>query len=643
MADRTEAARLDALRQLDLLDTQPSEAFDRITRMAGQIFGLPIAAVSLTDCDRQWFKSRIGVEHTSIPRDKAPCAQVAESVDLVVIPDLLADAYYSDSPLARSGVRFYAGAPFATREGFGLGSMCVLGPEPRQASASELTSLTDLAAMVMAQIELQHAFGRIDPLSGLPNRTPFVEDLEDLARDCSPHERRFAVLVDLASPQQIGDVVRVMGPAYLDEMIDEATRALRAAIGPQRKAYHVAATQFALLAAPGVEEQAYVALLARMLGEIRQSASSRFVTTTTIGVAPFVPGEATPRDVLRSAHSAAQDARGNETRVSIYSPVRDTAHQRRFALLNAFGAALEGSGQLRLAYQPRIDLASGACVGAEALLRWTHPTLGEVSPGEFMPMVERTSMARAATAWVLDAATAQLAAWRDTGLALPLSVNVSAANLLEHDFADRVAHGLARNALAADCLELEMTESAVMEDAGKAIAVLEAVAGAGTRLAIDDFGTGYSSFAYLQRLPAHVVKIDQSFVLDLATDERNRALVSTMASLAHDLGYRVVAEGVETREVLDRVEGAACDEGQGYFFGRPMTPESFVTWRRDWLGPHLTPIDAWAPTGSSAPRPGSRSRSERYPQPRRGLGLPPSIVADPPSTRELVQAARLAT
>ena len=222
MAERTEEARLDALRRLDLLDTPPSEAFDRITRMAGQVFGLPIAAVSLTDQDRQWYKSSIGLEHSFMPREKAPCAQVAESNDLLVIPDLLEDPCYCHSPLARSGVRFYAGAPLTTREGFGLGAMCVQGLQPRQICASELASLADLAAMVLAQIELRHAFGRLDPLSGLPNRIQFGEDLDDLARERPRGERRLAVLIDLASPEQLDSVVRVMGPGYFDDMIDEA-------------------------------------------------------------------------------------------------------------------------------------------------------------------------------------------------------------------------------------------------------------------------------------------------------------------------------------------------------------------------------------------------------------------------------------
>jgi GAF domain-containing protein len=153
------------------LDTAPSESFDRITRMASQIFDLPISAVSLTDRDRQWFKSRVGVAHREIPRMKAPCAEVAACTDFVLIPDLLADPCYANSVLAEQGVRFYRRGPLVTRDGYGLGALCVLGTEPRSITEAETRVVERLAQMVMAQIELQHAFGRIDPVSGLPNET----------------------------------------------------------------------------------------------------------------------------------------------------------------------------------------------------------------------------------------------------------------------------------------------------------------------------------------------------------------------------------------------------------------------------------------------------------------------------------------
>lgn len=612
----TEDARLDALHQLRLLDTPPSEAFDRITRMASLVFSLPIAAVSLTDLDRQWFKSRIGVSHTSIPRDKAPCAQVAERADRLVIPDLLADECYRDSPLARSGIRFYAGAPLVTRDGFGLGAMCVLGTEPRTAETSEMAALSDLAAMVMAQIELQHAFGRIDPQSGMPNRNQFIEDLEDLARDRPPHEQRLAVLVDIASARQLSGMLRVVGAAHFDDAIHEAARTVRAAVGPDRTAYHVAATQFAFLAPLDADEQNYKALLAATLHKAGNRSGSRFLTTTVIGIAPFILGRLDPRGVLRIAHSAAQDAREAGERIGIYSSVQDELHQRRFMLLKEFSMALEKGDQLTLVFQPRMELTTGACIGAEALLRWTHPLIGSISPAEFIPLVEQTEMARAVTAWVLEAALGQLAAWRRADIHVRISVNVSAANLAEPDLATRIAHGLAQHDVPAECLELEVTESAVMEDPARALALLETIAATGVRLAIDDFGTGHSSLSYLQRLPIQIVKIDQSFMRDVLTSSRRQLLVSTMISLSHGLGFRVVAEGVESEPVLEHLKRVGCDEAQGYLFGRPMSPEDFIAWRQDRTCAHRPPAHRADPPfavarrtrGNAAPKFGASMR-----------------------------------
>jgi EAL domain-containing protein (putative c-di-GMP-specific phosphodiesterase class I)/GGDEF domain-containing protein len=583
MSNQDEEARLDALYKLNLLDTSPNESFDRITRMASQIFGLPISAVSLTDRDRQWFKSRVGVEHMSIPREKAPCARVAEAAEAVLIPDLLADDRYRTSILAGQGIRFYAGAPLITRDGLGLGALCVLGTEARTATAAEMAALDDLAQMVMSQIELQHAFGRIDPLSGLPNRTQFIDDLDDLGRDGSGHPR-LAVLVDLARAEQLNIGVRVMGSGYIDDMVQEATRTLRSILGPSRVIYHIAPTQFAFVVAPDIGEEACVTELTLLLEQLRAATNARFVMSATAGIAPFVTGQTTPRDVLRTAQNAALDARPSETGVSVYSTSNDGAHRRRFGLLNDFGAALDQPGQLRLVFQPRIHLGTGTCVGAEALLRWSHPTLGEVPPGEFIPIVEQTSLARPTTAWVLDAGIKQLGIWCAAGRRIQLSLNISAANLNEADFVKRVQRYLLEHGVLATMLELEVTESAVMENSGRAASQLAALNDAGIQLAIDDFGTGYSSLSYLQRLPAKVVKIDQSFVRDLANAEREQALVRSMITLSHDLDYRVVAEGIETAEAAEMLTQMGCDEGQGYFFARPMELADFERWLDDHEG-----------------------------------------------------------
>ena len=578
MPEYQEEARLDALYQLKLLDTSASESFDRIARMASQIFGLPIAAVSLTDRDRQWFKSRVGIDHCSIPRDKAPCAEVAETTQLVVVEDLLMNPRYADSVLSRAGTRFYAGAPLTTSDGYGLGALCVLGTEPRKVAPSELAALVDLAAMVMAQIELQHAFGRIDPVSGMPTRNQFRDDLIDLARDY-PGERRFAVVVDLARDDQISKITRAMGGARVDDLIREAAEALRSALGSDRTAYHVGPTQFAFLSPSGLDEAGYIQLLQSAFASLRAASSVRFVTSVAIGVRPFVLGEVPADDVLRGAVSAAQDARRADGSIALYSPSNDTAHQRQYGLLRDFGTALETGDQLRLVYQPRIELATGRCIGAEALLRWRHPRLGDVSPAEFIPIIEQTSLARPTTQWVLEAAMDQLAAWRQIGISIALSVNISAANLGEVDLIERIQLGLLKRLLRPDQLEIELTESAIMDQPDQALAMLRELAGAGICLAIDDFGTGHSSLAYLQRLPANVVKIDQAFVRNLAEAAGpDFVLVETMIGLAHKMGYRCVAEGVETSEAAAVLTQIGCEEAQGFLFARPMDVEQLAHW-----------------------------------------------------------------
>lgn len=577
-----EQDRLFALRQLNLLDTPPSESFDRITRMASQLFGLPIAAVSLTDENRQWFKSRVGVDHWEIPREKAPCAEVCASSQLLIIPDLLTSACYKNSLLASSGIRFYAGAPLVTREGHTLGAMCVLGTQPREVSEQEQTTLCDLAAMVMAQIELQHAFGRIDPLTGLSNRNQFDEDLQDIARD-QPSQRRAALFTEVLDASELSALHRTMGPAFLDEMARIAAGCLQQAIGPEQKLYHLGGCQFVHL----VNQTSDSELLAEAL-RLRQALLTLETTRTvpvlvypTIGIAPFCLGEVATADILRSAYAACLDARQAEKGAGLYSSLLDAHYQRRFILLGDIGRALENDHEFYLVFQPRVALQSGACLGAEALLRWYHPTLGEVSPGEFIPLIENTPMAKPLTQWVLRHAIGQAAAWYRQGKTLQISVNVSATNLEEKDFALRLLDEMARMALPSTAIEVELTESALIGQGQVAADQLKALIAAGLRISIDDFGTGYSSLSYLHEIPAHTVKIDRRFITDLGEEARTETMVNSMISMAHDLGYRVVAEGVESDAAYQRLVQLGCDEAQGYLIAMPLLPEVFEEWLQE--------------------------------------------------------------
>ena len=577
---QTEDARLHALKQLRLLDTPPAESFDRITRMASQLFGLPIAAVSLTDSDRQWFKSRVGVEHWQIPRDGAPCGEVADTTTSLVIPDLLEHPCYCSSPLAQSGIRFYAGAPLTTREGFCLGAMCVLGTEPRQVSEHEQAALTDLAAMVMAQVELQHAFGRVDAVTGLPNRHQLLEDLYDQASEADRGPCQLA-LAEVIDALKMSDTIRVLGVGVIEDLMREATRVISENLGPSTQVYHVGAAQFAWVIPFAQDDHKLEGELHNLGVQLNRHLSSapvRISLNPVISVAPLGSGQNLGEDAIRMAHNAAQEARLMGHPVSTYSMAADDQHRRRFRLLSDMRTALISGQELSLVYQPRIDLNTGSCIGAEALLRWKHPELGAVSPGEFIPLVEQTDLAEPLTAWVIAAAIRQIIAWRAMAIDLAISVNVSVANLDQPHFATDLIKQLQRSGIRPSTFEVEVTESAVIKNRSHVEEQLRAIQNAGIRVAIDDFGTGYSSLSYLRHLPADLVKIDQSFVRDLADDLKGQTLVQHLIAMSQGLGFRVVAEGVEDGEAYEILRSWRCEEAQGYWMSRPLEPADLQNW-----------------------------------------------------------------
>ncbi len=574
---QNEIARLSTLRSLRLLDTLPSENFDRITRLAASIFGLPIAAVSLTDTNRQWFKSKVGVDHHEIPRDRAPCANVAESRVPFVIRDFQEDECYVDSTLGCAGIRFYAGAPLLTADGFGLGALCVLGTEPRDVTDAEMTTLCDLAAMVMAQIELTHALGRIEPSSGLPNRFQLMNDLSDAVVRGETGERIISLL-DLARTEQFERLSRVLGPSYLDTVIQTVSAKLNEHVGSNGAAYHVGPTQFAFFAPERIAAEDYAPVLAAMLSEIEGNSETHISMTPSVGMVAFDPQGMTPEDIIRSLQSAVQDARQSPNKIGMFSAATDLRHRRNYRILQDFRAALTAPDQLSLVFQPRLDVTTGEICSAEALLRWDHPVLGPLSPVEFIPVVEASSLGRELTEWVLDEALSNLAAWGSEGIAFKLSLNLSALDLEENDFFERLMVKFATFGIAPDQIELELTETVMMKETDGVFDLLNQLKAVGVKLAIDDFGTGYSSLAYLQKLPADVVKIDRSFVSDMENGNRERVLVRSMIDLSHSLGYRVVAEGVETQEVANLLEAMGCDEIQGYWLSRPVRSGALLDW-----------------------------------------------------------------
>lgn len=237
--------------------------------------------------------------------------------------------------------------------------------------------------------------------------------------------------------------------------------------------------------------------------------------------------------------------------------------------------------QLRLFLQPKVDLSSGNVCGAEALVRWMHPMKGLIPPGLFIDLAEQTGLIKPLTEWVIVAALDLLQSWEEKGCAIPIAVNISARNFRDEKLFENYRQWHSERAVSAGLLEVEITESTVMENADYALGALKELRNAGIPLYVDDFGTGYSSLSYLQKLPVDYIKIDQSFVSAMHHDKDSATIVRSTIDLVHDLGRKTVAEGVETKEHWDLLKELGCDIAQGYFIAKPMPASEFLKWAED--------------------------------------------------------------
>ncbi|CBS89221.1 putative diguanylate cyclase/phosphodiesterase (GGDEF and EAL domains) (plasmid) [Azospirillum lipoferum 4B] len=592
-----EEDRLAALQRYELLDTPEEPAFDQITRLAAKLLNVPIALISLVDRDRQWFKSRVGLPARETPREQSFCAHALQSESLLVIGDARQDHRFAANPLVTGDphIRFYAGAPLRTADGLTLGTICVIDDQPRPAlSPEEEETLRDLSAMVMAHIEARRAVGYLHPVTSLSNRFRLLADIDALLAASAGEDRTrlTLVVIDTAASQQYAELTRVLGQVSADAFEVDCARRIAACLPDRTRLYHLSPARFACILIDRHEDE-LTATLDRIGDAIRSPFHYQGVpiaVSTGIGFVhhPDRPGGSV--ELLRAAASAAHQSLETQKPWCAYDEEQDRASHRAFLLLRNLTEAIGGSqaeatgtatgrgGQLHIAYQPKIDLRTDTCMGAEALLRWTHPELGPISPAEFVPLAERTALVRPLTEWVIGAVLVQIARWRRRGIALPVSINISMLDLGANDFADRVAAMLDRHGVQADWIDFEVTESALMTDRAVVDRQLDQLRRLGIEVEIDDFGTGQSALSYLKDIPATAVKIDQRFIRSIATERSDQIMVRSTIELAHDLGYRVVAEGVETVEAYEWLRLHSCDLGQGYLFSRPLAPAAFEDW-----------------------------------------------------------------
>jgi diguanylate cyclase (GGDEF)-like protein len=435
-------------------------------------------------------------------------------------------------------------------------------------------ALTVMQQGLRERDEALRAVAYVSTLTGLPNRTAFVDALRQTLTT-TPHVG--VIVVDL---DHFADINDTLGHAIGDRVIGEMAGRLVRAMGASASIAHFGGDQFAL----AVEARSAAALesaAASMASAFREPADVEGLAlhlTGTAGAALAPLHGDSAEALLRHAESAMY--RGKERRgsgLTLYDPAHDHHSRQRLALMGELPGAIE-RGELHLHVQPKASLTGREVVGVECLVRWVHPVLGMIAPDRFIPLAEQTGQIRHLTRWLLDTTAREMRLAEERGFVLRWAVNISAVDLLSPDFAHKVGEVLRTHGLAPDRLTVEVTESAAMSDPENAIRQLAALRHMGVKLSIDDYGTGHASMAQLKRLPVDELKIDRSFVRSLMTDTNDQAIVASTIALAHRLGLSVVAEGVEDRATAGLLAAMGCDEIQGFGLARPMPVDVLVGW-----------------------------------------------------------------
>ena len=444
------------------------------------------------------------------------------------------------------------------------------------------------ASLRRAKDELQKT-SLTDPLTELPNRLMFEDALAQAVQRADDHKERLALLfINLDGFKPINET---FGHTSGDRMLRDLGARLRALARPQDSVARLGGDEFLMLLTGNPRPDAAARLAAELLEALSQPCNlngREGGVSCSIGIAMY-PEHGAMSTLIAHADAAMRAAKstGGATYCFFEARMMNGAREQ-VALLRDLRRAL-ADGQLELFYQPKIHAPSGEITGAEALMRWHHPQRGLVSPGVFIPIAERYGLIVALGNWLIDEACRQARVWRDQGLRMRVAINLSVYQLRQPDLADRIAGALQRHQINPKLLTCEITESVAMEDAEGTMKIFEALAAVGVHISIDDFGTGYSSLSYLRKLPAEELKIDRSFVLDLETSSDARSVVDAVIKLAHALGLKVVAEGVETEAQNQILRSLGCHELQGFLFAKPMSAKALALWAMADVGPR--PLD----------------------------------------------------
>jgi len=584
-----ENRRLEELYSLDILDTPSEERFDRITRLAKSILGTPVALVSLLDHDRQWFKSRQGLDISETPRSMAVCDHAIRETSHLVVPDLLDDPRFCHNPLVTDdpNFRFYAGAVLKSDNGLPLGTLCILDYQPRELTEQQLALLLELASIAERELNQSSRLANwqqslvertLYQADGLPGDKLFMERCQKTLANSSEaamvvlgvNEYALSVLELPIEQQELLNRELAERVASLFRLADHI-----GTLGDGRYAALFTLDNKTALRSANRRQQRHMAVQALQREFEKPLRIDNRRVYPTMGISLF-PDNAISTDqlIIKAELTRPGKMTGSRKAVSFYSSAEKDQLQRSVLIERRLRQAIIDNA-LRMNYQPKFDLASGRVTGMEALVRWHDVELGDISPAEFIPIAERSDIIRDLTDWVLAAVCHQYAQWQKQGVAenLTIAVNLSADDLLRPNFFQWLQALLDHTGTPANALVLEITESSLIDNVELAASHIREAKALGLSVHIDDFGTGYSSLSQLHRLPLDALKVDRSFVNEIGKRSSGEMVTTAIIGLAKNLKLSVVAEGIETEAQLAELRTLGCDCVQGFLLSRPLEIE----------------------------------------------------------------------